>query len=296
MNNGFGEPTVVTAGDISRNFGQWQDRALSGPVVVTHHGRPRVVLVSADVYSSWSTVAPAESSDGAFEASRAAILDHMAEAFMALDERLRITAVNHAFKALTGLSAAQMIGRSWEDLFPPFTQVVLGERLKQVLASGEAQDFEVAGDGLGRRRYAVHAFPHPGGVAVLVQNRTAEQDLRVQAHDAKALEEALGALSQVMVLRMNIRGLLTDVGKPFAQLVGFSEEELGARRLWDLVRPSEQQALAAALESVMESARAAQLTATLMTKDGGELPVKIGASAVVDDLTAQGLVATVAIA
>ena len=296
MNNGFGEPTVVTAGEISRNFGQWQDRALNGPVIVTHHGRPRVVLVSAGVYSSWNTSAPAEQSDGSFEASRAAILDHMAEAFMALDDRLRITAVNHAFKALTGLSASQMIGRSWEDLFPPFTRVVLEERLRQVLASGEAQDFEVAGDGLGRRRYTVRAFPHPGGVAVLVQNRTAEQELRLQAHEAKALEEALGALSEVMVLRMNTRGLLTEVDRPFTKLVGFSEEELGAQRLWDLVRPAEQQALAAALESVMESARAAHLTATLMTRDGGERLVKIGVSAVVDNLTTRGLVATVAIA
>lgn len=269
---------------------------MSGPVVVTHHGRPRVVLVSADVYASWNKVAPAEVSDGAFESSRAAILDHMAEAFMALDDKLRITAVNHAFKALTGLSAAQMIGRSWQDLFPPFTQAVLGERLKQVLTSREAQDFEVAGDGLGRRRYQVHAFPHPGGVAVLVQNRTSEQELRLQAHESKALEEALGALAEVMVLRMNIRGLLTEVGKPFARLVGFSEEELAARRLWDLVPPSEQASLAAALESVMESARAVQLTATLLAKDGGERSVKIGVSAVVDDLTTQGLVATVALA
>ena len=131
---------------------------------------------------------------------------------------------------------------------------------------------------------------------MLVQNRTSEQELRLQAHESKALEEALGALAEVMVLRMNIRGLLTEVGKPFARLVGFSEEELAARRLWDLVPPSEQASLAAALESVMESARAVQLTATLLAKDGGERSVKIGVSAVVDDLTTQGLVATVALA
>lgn len=40
-------PARVTAGEISRNFGQWQDVALSGPVIVTHHGRPRVVMTSA---------------------------------------------------------------------------------------------------------------------------------------------------------------------------------------------------------------------------------------------------------
>lgn len=296
MNNGFGEPAVVTAGDISRNFGQWQDRALSGPVIVTHHGRPRVVLVSADVYSSWNASAPTGQDSGAFETSRAAILDHMAEAFMALDDRLRITAVNHVFEALMGASASQIVGRSWADLFPPFTRAVLEERLKRVLHTGEAQEFEASGDGLGRRRYSVHLFPHPGGVAALIQNRTAEQDLRLQAHEAKALEGALAALSQVMVLRLNARGLLTEVSKPFADLVGFTQDELAERRLADLARLAERAELAAALEAVMESARAALLTATLMTKDGGELPVQIGVSAVVDDLTAQGLVAAVTLA
>ena len=88
MNNGHGEPSVVTAGEISRNFGQWQDRALGGPVIVTHHGRPRVVLVSADYYSASKedhSFHPREDNEPSIETGQHAILDHVTEAFMAVN-------------------------------------------------------------------------------------------------------------------------------------------------------------------------------------------------------------------
>lgn len=289
MNNGFGEPSVVTAGEISRNFGQWQDRALSGPVIVTHHGRPRVVLVSADYYSSSKANVPRERDQPSFETSQAAILDHMAEAFMALDDQLRVTAVNHVFEALIGLSASQMVGRTWQDLFPPVTRAALAERLKRVLSSGEALDFEASGDGFSGRRYAVRAFPYPGGVAVLIQNRTAEHDMRSQLRQALALETALAAVSDLMVLRLNLRGLLAEVSDAFARLVGFSKEELLARRLSDLVDPSDRDALAAAVERVMQSGEPAQLSARLLVRDGGKLQARLGVAAVIDDLAPQGV-------
>ena len=293
MNNGFGEPSTVTAGEISRNFGQWQDRALSGPVIVTHHGRPRVVLVSADYYSNSKADAPREQDAASFETSQAAILDHMAEAFMALDGQLRISAVNHTFESLVGLSASQMVGRSWEGLFPAVTRAALAERLKRVLGSGEALDFEASGDGLGGRRYSVRAFPYRGGVAVLIQNRTAEHEMRSQLRQAQALEMALAALSDVMVLRLDASGLLTEVGEAFARLVGQTTEELTARRLADLVAPSDQGALASALDRVTRSGEPAELTARLLVQEGGERPVRLGAAAVIHDLAAQGFIVAV---
>lgn len=42
--------TTTTAADLQRNFSLWQDRALRTPVTVTHHGRRRLVLVSAEEY------------------------------------------------------------------------------------------------------------------------------------------------------------------------------------------------------------------------------------------------------
>jgi prevent-host-death family protein len=40
----------VTARELQKNFGRYQDRALVTPVTVTKYGRPSVVIVSAAEY------------------------------------------------------------------------------------------------------------------------------------------------------------------------------------------------------------------------------------------------------
>lgn len=292
MNNGHGEPSVVTAGEISRNFGQWQDRALGGPVIVTHHGRPRVVLVSADYYSSAKEdpggAGPPQPS---FETSQSAILDHVTEAFMALNAQLHITAVNHVFEALVGQSASQIVGRFWEELFPLAARTLMGEQLKRALRTGEALDFETSGDGAGVRRYSVRAFPYPSGVAVLIQNRTAEREMQLQLRQAKALTAALDVLPQVMVLRLNVRGVIATADAEFSRLIGFSQDDLRACRLPDIVRPRDRAGLTSALEAVLQGGAPSQFRASLLVKNGGEIPVLIGVATVMDDLVPDGLIA-----
>ena len=41
---------LVPASQLAKNFGEWRDRALSEPVVITQHGRENVVMVSAESY------------------------------------------------------------------------------------------------------------------------------------------------------------------------------------------------------------------------------------------------------
>ena len=41
----------VTAFEFQRNIAQVQDLALKEPVSITHHGRPRTVLMSIDEYN-----------------------------------------------------------------------------------------------------------------------------------------------------------------------------------------------------------------------------------------------------
>ena len=298
MSNGHGEPSVVTAGEISRNFGQWQDRALGGPVIVTHHGRPRVVLVSADYYSAFNGGASLHSSEDnapSYETSQHAILDHVTEAFMALNAQLHITEVNHVLEALVGHSASQLVGRFWEDLFPPTARSLMGEQLKRALRTGETLEFEAPGDAPGVRRYAFRAFPYPGGVAVLIQNRTAEREMQAQLNEARALDAALSMLPQVMVLRLNVRGVLTTIDAGFAKMLGFSADELISCRLPDIARPRDRAELTAALEAILQGGQPSQIATTLLVKDGGELPVRIGLATVVRDLAPDGLIAAVTV-
>ena len=41
---------IVSAAEFQRNFARYQDAALTTPVTISHHGRERLVMVSADEY------------------------------------------------------------------------------------------------------------------------------------------------------------------------------------------------------------------------------------------------------
>lgn len=300
MSNAYGDLQVVAAGDISRNFGLWQDKALSAPVMVTHHGRSRLVLVSAEHYAALETGGFAargpDEGESAFETSLAAVLDHTGEGFMALDDRLHVTAVNHVFEALVGLSSSQIIGRGWEELFAATAQSVVGEQLRRALRSGEAVDFEAVTDSPSGRRYTIRAFPYPGGVAALILNKTAEREMHRELQAAKASEAALSALSQVMMVRLNVRGVLTEVGFDFAALTGFSREELLTCRLADVIQPRDRVALNRVLEELLQGSGPCEFTTTLLVKNGDERPVRIGAAAILNDLSPDGVVAALSLA
>lgn len=46
---------AITASEVAKNFGEWHDKAINEPVVVTKYGRESVVLLSVDTYRSLLT-------------------------------------------------------------------------------------------------------------------------------------------------------------------------------------------------------------------------------------------------
>ena len=281
----------VTAGEVSRNFGQWQDVALTGPVIITHHGRPRVVLLSADRYASWSEESQAAGSaeDHTAETSREAILEHVAEGFVALDPALRVTKVNSVFESLTGRSAAQLVGAQWSDLFPLATQAVIAEQMRRVMRTGEAVEFEADSTVQTGRCYGVRVFPYPGGVAALFVNHTEEHDLRTRLRHARAMRAATSALPRLAVARLNVRGVLAETDEQFLRMTGFSSAELLDCRLSDVVRPAERRALTLALEKVLQGGPAACISTTLLVKAGEERTVELSLAAILRDGAADGV-------
>lgn len=53
----------VTAAELQRNIGRYQDIALSEPVAITRHGRERTVLISIDEYHRLTHQRPAADAD-----------------------------------------------------------------------------------------------------------------------------------------------------------------------------------------------------------------------------------------
>jgi prevent-host-death family protein len=43
-------PATVSAAEVSKNFGAYQDAAVRDPVIITKNGRPRTVLMAYDAF------------------------------------------------------------------------------------------------------------------------------------------------------------------------------------------------------------------------------------------------------
>jgi prevent-host-death family protein len=78
--------TTVTAAELSKNFGAYQDAALREPVIITKNGRPRTVLIAYEDFQRLSqrdrrvqrTVDLTETETAAVEASKMTPgLDHL---------------------------------------------------------------------------------------------------------------------------------------------------------------------------------------------------------------------------
>jgi PAS domain S-box-containing protein len=285
------EPLSVTAGEISRNFGHWQDRALEAPVIVTHHGRPRVAVVSAGLFFGLSTDTGGQEARTRSETALSAVLGAMSEAFVAFDEHLKVAAVNHPFEALAGLGAAQLEGLTWADLFPAPCQVLIGEQLLRALKAGEVVEFEANASPDGARRCSMRAFPYPGGVALLMLNRSEERDLRRRFEASEAFRTATSNLHDLGAARLNVRGAFAELDERFAAMTGFKVEELIDYRLTDVVRPAERHALSAQIEAVLRTNAPVVTLATLLVKNGGERTIELSLAPVLEDYAPMGLIA-----
>lgn len=288
---------TATAAEISRNFGMWQDRALTTPIIVTHHGRPRVVVVSAEAYKAMvggDRLGGIESGY-ALETQLAAILEHTREGFVALDEQMHILAVNSVLEELVGQPASRMIGRMWGDPYPTPVSPVIGEELRRVIRTGEASEFETYSAKVRGRRYQVRAFPYPGGVAALFVNRTAQNVMREELQDSRAFTQARALLATSGQMKINIRGVIESLDEGFAAITGFVDADLtGSAQLTSIVRPQERRAVARVLETTLQSGEPATIEAILLVKGGKELAVRLAIAPILRDTTADGAAVIVA--
>jgi PAS domain-containing protein len=140
VKHAYGEISYATAAEVSRSFGRWQDQALAGPVVVTHHGRPRVVVLSALQYEAMTEAQPpgglAEDSPETARLQEAlaalqAFQNVTAGGAIRLTRRGIVAAIDEAVARGLGVTGAEAVGAPLTDLIDS------GER-RRVTAALEA--------------------------------------------------------------------------------------------------------------------------------------------------------------
>ncbi|WP_419825700.1 type II toxin-antitoxin system prevent-host-death family antitoxin [Sphingomonas sp.] len=282
-------PRFVSAAEITRNFGMWQDRAGQGPLVVTHHGRPRCVLLSAESYRAIAEGGALDEVGG--EAARhgityALLAERIDAGLVELDADLTITRANGVAGLLLRRAAEHLVGRAIAEAAPTLGTGFPGARIGRAARDGEEARFDcLMDDGTG---VSVHVFPWPGGAALLLRRAGAAEAAERAMAEAGARDAALAAHGGLGQMRLTVRGTIAEVDYAFAALAGFERARLTGVRAADLMALSARVALADAIERVLSGGGPEALDTRLLVNGGDERAVRVGIAPVPDGLAVGG--------
>lgn len=262
----------VTASELVRHFGVWQERAARAPVYVLHRGRPRLVLTSVDLMDA--LCAPR----GGPERERdrlSGLLDATREIVLFCDADGRLVPASRTARAVFGpdvaLSAAALaaVGGAF-----------LSAALDRVLASGIAESIEFAPASHRDRLWSAEIAPTPDGALVLCRDVSAEAEASRRRAEAMALDDALAALGGVATARLTLRGHIDGDTRSLAALTGIDAAALASVRLPVLFDVGSRVRVGEAMDAVLSNGVARAVPANLLINRGQPLPVRIAISAV----------------
>jgi PAS domain S-box-containing protein len=292
------ERVTVSAADLVRNFGVWQEKALNGPVFITHHRRERLVLQSIEQYSAKSAEepapgkspaaqAPAETQEAAVEL--AALLENMSDAYMLLDPALTVLQVNARLEALWSVNREQLVGRNFHDLIPPHRANLMTQKLKRVLLTRQPETAEFVSLIFPGAHLLSRIYPHPRGVVILQSNQTELAALRLMVTEAESLKNAIARHPYVAHLKTDPKGRFTYSDETTQAWSGFDAETLSNTRISDICAPEDRRRVLEAIEDVVGAHVPSAVTARILGRDFSEHEVQLSLAPIIADQNASGV-------
>lgn len=287
-----GDRHVVTASDLVRHFGAWQDRASHAPVYILHRGRPRHVLTSVDIMQA--LCAPHdELRNGGLQDSQEALLDLTSDIIVLCDENRVITALSRAARAFFVGSAS--VGMVIDRLATPATAPFLADAARRVLATGAAEPAEIAAMPYPDRRLECRLQPYPGGLAVIAYDASRSEDLsRLRAIDV-AQQGAIAAMGKAATAQINVRGYLDGPSVTLTAMTGLSPDSLGSVRFVSLFAIGSRVALGDTIDMLLTQGGQSAVQALLLVNRGDPLAVWVGLAAIRQGAAITGIAAAIAV-
>ncbi|PXA84186.1 hypothetical protein DMC47_41215 [Nostoc sp. 3335mG] len=275
------EQHSVTAAEITRNFGMWQDRAREAPVVVTHHGRPRCVLLSANSFDALRQPENLEARGGQIGLGENILAERLDAGFLVLDHLFDVSDANSFAAVLFETARDALIGAHLSELVPDFTDSVVEAQLRRALRYKEAIRTSIL---LKDERLQVHAFPWPGGLALTIKPAQGdERSEHIEAENA-AFRTLIRMDDNVGVAKLTVRGTLAKVDEGFAALTRLDTYRLEGVRLLDLILRQDRMTVGSAIEAVLCGGKRSAVDASLLNNDGDDVPVRILLAALEDGI------------
>ncbi|WP_349370330.1 type II toxin-antitoxin system prevent-host-death family antitoxin [Salinarimonas sp.] len=236
----------ISAAEVSRNFGAAQEQAQDAPVVVTHHGKPRVALLDYAEYERLREAGRPPLQGGDAEALRRKLrllLDAIAEGYVSLDAEWRIVTVNRVAEFYFGRDRAEVEGRVLWDVFPAAAGGRVAHELGRAMKGGEVVAFEASSPTFPERLVDVRAYPLPlpeGGIAILFSNATERRRLtEALAKSESRLRALLSGMVDTAVVGFDAAGVVNSWSPGAEALFGTTEAEMLGRSIEAIHTPEE---------------------------------------------------------
>ncbi|HWW63591.1 MAG TPA: PAS domain-containing protein [Sphingomonadaceae bacterium] len=269
----------VTSADFVRRFGRWQDQVATGPLVVTHHGRARLVAVSMERYQALTEGEEIAGDDG-HDVRLATLVERMDEGFIAFDAQLHFVDANPVACAHLRTSAAALRGQALGEAQADFFRTLAHSHLLRAARSGEAAAFDAPSLAYPGNWLRFRTFPYGSGAACLFRNVTEEKEARRRAQAETALAAAIEAHGVIGYARISPRATFLDVDRPLAALAGFDPASLRGVRLTDIMPLNRRVAAACEIEAVLTDGGARAFDGALMVNRGDEIEVRISLASI----------------
>ncbi|MFL0413448.1 PAS domain-containing protein [uncultured Sphingomonas sp.] len=259
----------VTASDLVRHFGIWQERAGRGPVYILHRGRPRLVMTSVDVMDALCSTHSGQPVEGG---QLGALLDALGDMIVVLGAEQTIIAASRGARAYFGDAAD--VGAPVSGLASPGDEA-LAATVTRVAVSGLSETTECRSPRFPDRLLAYAVDCVPAGCIVQISDATAaeeRQHWRDRHDSAFSALEAAGAACAII----NLRGRIEQASPALAKLTGASVEALSLARIVSLVTVGDRSTVGEAFEAAIDERTPQSVTASLLV-GGAELrPVRVG--------------------
>lgn len=264
---------VVTASDLVRHFGLWQERASREPVYVLHRGRPRFVLTSVETMQNLCT--PHERSAGEGMATSIgvdALLDLTREIIILVNHDLALIAASRAARGYFGERARS--GTSLAEVVRSAGAALLVDAVGRVMASGLGEEIEVAAPYAGRS-ITIAIDPIATGACLQVRDITLVEEIAALRAEQAASSGALLATGKAAIGRINLRGYLEPPLGGIAALAGMESTSLIGRRFIALIDSATRPTVGQALESAIEARQPVRCDAALLISGAPFRPISI---------------------
>lgn len=259
-------------------------------MVVTHHGRERLVALSMEKYQALVGGGAGGGAHGDSGMRLATVLERIGQGFLAIDPALRIVEANPVACAYLRATRDMLIGQPLADAHPDFARSLLFANMTRAAHAGEVAAFDAPSLGYPGNRLHFQTFPYGGGAACLFRNITGEVEARHLGAASAAMDRAMAAHGQIGCGRLSARATFTHVDRPLAAMAGFDPDSLLGVRLTDILPLNRRVEVGDEVEAQFAGGGPRAFDSALMVNKGGELPVRVALAGIENDYAGEGAV------